>query len=217
MNRKSRFLLVFFLLVCSTTTLLRATSARAGEKQKPATACELSDEDYAVFTAVLQGLGRPEDPEEEWKDKETLVVDVTGAGLLEPGQGSGWGFRSNSKAAPSAETRSDFDAKSKNECPLKENWGDTTLYKTFPHNEYRQLFDRKRLKKHDGWKEFYEKHPKAAGFWTFSRPGYNSDRDEALLYVAHNCGWLCGTGHLYLLAKKNGQWKVINRLFLWIS
>ncbi len=76
----------------------------------------------------------------------------------------------------------------------------------------------KRDRKHgDGWQEFYKNHPKAAGFWTFSRPGYNPARDEALLYVTHNCGWLCGTGHLYLLAKEDGRWKVKNRLFLWIS
>jgi hypothetical protein len=68
----------------------------------------------------------------------------------------------------------------------------------------------------DGWDEFYRKYPKAGGLWSVSRPGYNSKHDEAELYVSHSCGLLCGTGHLYLLAKENGLWKVKNRVMLWI-
>jgi hypothetical protein len=71
-----------------------------------------------------------------------------------------------------------------------------------------------------GWEGFYKKYPKSAGFWQFSRPGYNFTRDEALLYVGHSCGGLCGTGHLDLLSQQNeqnGQWTVKNRMMLWIS
>jgi hypothetical protein len=68
-----------------------------------------------------------------------------------------------------------------------------------------------------GWKAFYAKHPNAAGLWSLSRPGYNSSGDESLVYVSHSCGQLCGTGHLYLLTKENGQWQVKNRVMLWIS
>jgi hypothetical protein len=57
--------------------------------------------------------------------------------------------------------------------------------------------------KHGGsWDAFYKTYPKAAGFWNISRPGYNSTHDEAMLYVGHQCGGLCGTGHLYFLKKK---------------
>jgi hypothetical protein len=57
--------------------------------------------------------------------------------------------------------------------------------------------------KHGGsWDAFYKTYPKAAGFWNISRPGYNSTHDEAMLYVGHQCGSLCGTGHLYFLKKK---------------
>ncbi|HLW51563.1 MAG TPA: hypothetical protein VKW06_01870 [Candidatus Angelobacter sp.] len=196
--------------------------AATGREQKPdetqaAKSCELSEEDYSVFTAVLEALGKPEHPEEEWKNKEILVMDATGPGRVEPGQWNGWGFRSGSSAGPSAETRADFQDKDKDECRLKAGWGNPGLYKPFAKEEFAQLFQEKRTGQHDGWKEFYEKHPKAGGFWTFSRPGYSKGKDEALVYMARNCGWLCGTGHLYLLTKEDGQWKVKNRLFLWIS
>lgn len=194
-----------------------ATSTQPGPQKPGATLCALSDDDYAVFTAVLEGLGRPEDPEEAWNGKEILVVDVTRSGDIDKGQWNGWGFRSNSKAAPSAETRSDFESKAKDECTLKEKWGDPQSYQPLSRKEVDSYFDRKRGRGRDGWKDFYDKHPHAAGFWTFSRPGYDSAKHEALLYVTHSCGWLCGTGHLYLLTRKNGRWKVENRLFLWIS
>lgn len=190
-------------------------SSQASAAQKSAE-CELSQEDYSVFTAVLQGLGGPEDPEEAWRGKDLIVVDLTGSQPLEKDQWNNWGFRSKSKAAPSAETRSDYEAKSKDSCKLKLGWGDAQMYKPLRSEEMSCYFNRK-CTKGDGWQAFYKQYPNAAGFWTFSRPGYNAAHDEALLYVAHSCGWLCGTGHLYLLSRENGQWKVKNRLFLWIS
>lgn len=184
--------------------------------QKSLMQCELSEEDYSVFTAVIEGLGNPEDPEEAWHGKEILVVDLTGAGEVDKGQWNGWGFRSKSKAAPSGETRADYEAKSKDSCRLKAGWGDARLYTPVRSEEVSGYF--KCDRKHgDGWQAFYENHPKAAGYWSFSRPGYDAAHDEALVYVTHSCGWLCGTGHVYLLSKQNGRWKVKNRLFLWIS
>lgn len=184
--------------------------------QKSLTQCELSEEDYSVFTAVIEGLGNPEDPEEAWHGKEILVVDLTGAGEVDKGQWNGWGLRSKSKAAPSGETRADYEAKSKDSCRLKTGWGDARLYTPVRSEEVSGYFRRDR-KHGDGWQAFYESHPKAAGYWSFSRPGYDAAHDEALVYVTHSCGWLCGTGHVYLLSKQNGRWKVKNRLFLWIS
>jgi hypothetical protein len=237
MKIRAQSFVVLMALVClsslSGSALMQATqknnaqqssagpsAANAGQSnaQKPSSGtCELNDEDYAVFTAILKGLGKPEDPEEAWKGKEILVTNVTGQGTVEKNQWNGWGFRSNSSAAPSEETRRDFESKGKDKCPLKEGWGDPQMYKPLSNVEVESYFEAKRGKRHDGWEDFYAKHPKAAGFWTFSRPGYNGANDEAVLYVTHSCGWLCGTGHLYLLAKQDGQWKVKNRLFLWIS
>jgi hypothetical protein len=195
-----------------------AANAGQSSDQEPAPGtCELSEEDYAVFTGILEGLGRPEHPEETWKGKEILVSDVTGQAKIEDRQLNRWRYPSDSNPAPAAETRVDFIAKGKDECPLKEAWGDPKLYKPLSRKEVSGYFDRKDGRKHDGWKDFYARHPRTAGFWTFSHPGYNSAKDEALLYVVHSCGWLCGTGHLYFLAREKGKWNVKNKLFLWIA
>jgi hypothetical protein len=103
MKIRAQSFVVLMALVClsslSGSALMQATqknnaqqssagpsAANAGQSnaQKPSSGtCELNDEDYAVFTAILKGLGKPEDPEEAWKGKEILVTNVTGQGTVE--------------------------------------------------------------------------------------------------------------------------------------
>lgn len=42
----------------------------------------------------------------------------------------------------------------------------------------------------------------------FSRVGFNSKRDQALVYVIENCGGRCGKNYFALLAKEGGDWKL---------
>jgi hypothetical protein len=177
--------------------------------------CELTQDDYAVFAALLSELHGPEHPAEAWEGKEMLIVDVTATpGKLEGQPRAIWGFRSKSSAAPSQETFSDYADKAHTTCAVGPEFGDPKSYKIIARDEVNNFF-RKGVGR--GWQDFYKKYLKSAGYWQFSRPGYNSTRDEALLYVVHSCGGRCGTGDLYLLSKQNGQWTVKNRLALWIS
>jgi hypothetical protein len=177
--------------------------------------CQLTQDDYAVFGALLSGLHGPEHPEEAWEGKEMLIVDVTATpGKLESQPRANWGFRSKSSAAPSQETFSDYAGKVLSACAVRPEFGDPKSYKMIASGEKDDFFKEGVGR---GWQEFYRKYPRSGGYWQFSRPGYNSTQDEALLYVVHSCGGLCGTGHLYLLSKQNGQWSVKNRLMLWIS
>src|SRR5690348_3622854 len=77
--------------------------------------CTVTREDDAVYSAVLGGRGRPEDPEERWDDKTELIVGdatIPGGGFFkEHKDGWHWGFRSPSKQKPSADTQRDFNAK----------------------------------------------------------------------------------------------------------
>ena len=197
---------VLLLGFCFVGTL---TFAQKAADKQPESYCEATTEDYAVYTAIIHDLGGPEDPEEAWQGKELLITDQTAAYELKEGQIGMWGFHSKSTAAPSGATVADFKAKSNHLCAIKP-FENSELIDHVVLNKYFQ-------KGHDGWEKFYKQHPKAAGYWDFSLSGHNSAGDEALVYVGHHCGWLCGTGHLYLLKKQDGNWKVINRLMLWIS
>ncbi|HZS27208.1 MAG TPA: hypothetical protein VFB76_08245 [Candidatus Angelobacter sp.] len=190
-------------------------NAGHGDQQPDAVACVLSDEDYAVFTGILKELGGPH-PQADLKKIEILVVDITTKAVKDERETNGWNYPSKSNPAPAAETRVDFMEKSKDMCPLKENWGDPKLYKPVSSKEVSAYFDAAG-KKHDGWHDFHAGHPEAVGFLLFSRPGYNSQKNEALLYVGSFCGWLCGSGHMYFLTKENGKWSVKNKLMLWIA
>lgn len=201
-------LLISTALVCLAAP--QETPSKAKESPLKAT-CELTSSDYLVYTALLAQLGKPEDPEEAWQGKEMLISDATGAPSDLKAQWGGFG--GISKAFPSQETLDDFVVKAKSLCSVKPQFGDSQSYTLINHDELEKTFK----KGPKGWDNFYKKYPKAAGFWTFSRPGYNAAEDEAVLYVSHSCGGLCGTGHLYFLAKKNGAWSVTNRTMLWIS
>lgn len=201
--------IVVLLVACVAFLSLRTPSqAMLGETKAK---CQLTPEDYAVYAALVEGLGRPEDPEETWKGKQVFVQDVTAASRDTKSQWGGWGFRSKSTAAPSHDTVVDFERKARSSCVLKPQSDDVTRYKLISKQELDNAFNK------GDWQNFYKKYPDAGGLWTFSRPGYNSARNEAVLAVSHWCGTLCGTGHLYFLAKQNGQWRVQNRLMLWIS
>jgi hypothetical protein len=153
------------------------------------------------------------------RGKEFIILDKTADTGNVDAQRGGRGFRSRSKAIPGAETVADFKAKKGDRCAVKSGFGDPKAYSIIHSNETEQDFarDKDGARKKDGWQAFYERHPNAGGFWQFSRPAYNSAGDEALVYVSHSCGWLCGTGHLYLFNKESGVWKAKNRLMLWIS
>jgi hypothetical protein len=203
----ARIVVLLFVFVA----FLSPRSSSQQTARKPEAKCEVTPEDYAVYAALVNGLGGPEDPEESWKGKQVFVADVTAAPRDTKSHWGRWGFRSNSKAAPSHDTVADFERTARSSCVLKPQSGDATSYKLISKEELDKAFNE------GDWQGFYKKYPDAGGVWTFSRPGYNSARNEAVLSVSHSCGSLCGTGHLYFLAKQNGQWKVQNRLMLWIS
>lgn len=208
-----KFLVLMFSLFALQSPSSAQVSPRAGTEKVTPSRCELSERDYEVFAGLLSGLGGPEHPEEAWQGREILIVDVTAVPFVPANPSSGWGFRSKSQAAPSPETSSDYQQKVHDLCTVNSKFGDPNAYRIIPKSELEKFF----RKNNDGWKDFYQKYPKSAGYWEFSRPGYNQANDEALLYVSHSCGWLCGTGHLYLLSKQNGHWVVKNRVMLWIS
>ncbi len=69
----------------------------------------------------------------------------------------------------------------------------------------------------DGWQAFYEKYPQARGILTFSRVGFDTAMDQALVYVGNQGNWLAGSGVYVLLKKVNGIWTIDQKVMSWIS
>jgi hypothetical protein len=59
--------------------------------------------------------------------------------------------------------------------------------------------------------------PGATGVISFSRVGFDSDLDEAMVSVRFYCGGLCGTGWRYILKKRRGKWEVADKPIIWMS
>jgi hypothetical protein len=55
------------------------------------------------------------------------------------------------------------------------------------------------------------------GYFVVSHIGLNLDETEALLYVDHFCGGLCGGGNYILMRKVNGAWHVVDHYLRWVS
>jgi hypothetical protein len=68
-----------------------------------------------------------------------------------------------------------------------------------------------------GWIEFYEKYPFSQGIMTLSGVGFNSEMNQALVYVGNQSSWDSGAGYYVLLIKENGVWIIRDDIILWIS
>ena len=69
----------------------------------------------------------------------------------------------------------------------------------------------------DGWQQFYQDHPGAAGILSISRVGFNSDKSLAVVYIAAKTSMMMANGKCYLLAKKNGSWEIEKEEMIWFS
>ena len=68
-----------------------------------------------------------------------------------------------------------------------------------------------------GWRDFYKTYPKTSGAFSVSRVGFNENHDEAIIYVATQCGGLCGHGEFTLLEKEGAVWRIKQSFPLWES
>lgn len=67
------------------------------------------------------------------------------------------------------------------------------------------------------WRAFYARYPHTAGWAEASMPVLTPDRSHALVYMAHYCDGLCGTGTLLYLELTPTGWTVAKQEMLWIS
>ncbi len=68
-----------------------------------------------------------------------------------------------------------------------------------------------------GWENFFKRFPGAPGLLRLSHVGFDDSLSHALVYVEHECGAECGTGHLFHLhLSAGGDWQVQGGVTVWM-
>lgn len=62
------------------------------------------------------------------------------------------------------------------------------------------------------WKRVHRLFPGVTGVLQISLPGYNRDRDRAIVEITMACGLQCGSDYLVQLRKTDGKWKRMRRV-----
>ena len=119
------------------------------------------------------------------------------------------------KHAPAVlpETLDDFESKNQESYPLEHAFDLTVEYVLIGDVEKSAAFGGRT----QGWIDFYAKYPRSQGITWLSRVGFNSDRNQALVYMANRRHTLMGSGEYLLLAKDQVQWLPRGLVRAWIS
>lgn len=68
-----------------------------------------------------------------------------------------------------------------------------------------------------GWDEFYAIYPTSTGTISLSRVGFNKEKNQAFVYFANQSHYKAGAGYYIMLSKEGDNWKIIDRVMIWIS
>jgi hypothetical protein len=192
-----------------------ACVAQPKTPNQPPRQLDTSADEYAVYSAVIARMfaGDKVTFDSQTKVKLLVIQDTTVTdSTASEAENNEQSFK---KMFPVLKEGVAADYKTKNSTPL--HLKDSFELKLKHVLVEKQAIDKMFEEGGGWWEEFYKKYPDSGGFISFSRVGFNSDVDQALVYIAHGCGGLCGTGHYVLLEKGVDGWKVVKRSMVWIS
>jgi hypothetical protein len=175
--------------------LIALSPALPGSHLRPHSYCQ--PEAYPVYAAVLQGL-RP-----NLYGKPLIIIreTVTVAGIALVKQ-----YCDPRLQRLPADVPEDFNRKNKAQMLISRKIPIETPYELISREELNNISQGSGRSVVGFWEHFYQRYPGSGGYTSLSAVGFNSTRTEALVYVAHRCGSLCGSGEYVFLQKQNGQW-----------
>jgi len=89
---------------------------------------------------------------------------------------------------------------------LQRNFDIEKPYDLVPKKDIRHVLENDAVA---GVETFREEHPRYVGSLELSAVGFNPEKTVAVVYVGHDCGWLCGGGGFRVLEKKDGKWQAL--------
>jgi hypothetical protein len=165
-------------------------------------------EEYAVYEAAIESLYLTE-------DIELIVIKNRTATDSSPSESLDTEvayIQEEFGSAIESETLSDYRARNKQSHQLDQDFLLDVPYVLLSEAELAETFERG-----GGWNQFYKIYPNSQGIMTLSRVGFNTQIDQALVYIGNQAGYLAGRGYYVLLTKEGDVWTVDNMIVAWIS
>ena len=204
-------------LLCSALAIGLLIGAEGQNKKKtpaaPLPSAALDNEEYAVYSALLQSLYAG--------GAKLLVMDNYVSGCVPVGNNAegekAWQQSLNSLPSKlpklSAKTLADFKSKARQCRSIEAKLTLPVKYLLLSKQERKQIFATPDTKK--AWANFHQKYAGATGYINVSNIGFNEDRTQALVNTYRKCGVQCGAEKIVLLTKGNGQWSVAATHKVW--
>jgi len=161
------------------------------------------DEAYKVYSVFLSNRN------------PAVIVNPTSSNRLESTSEGNHKVLIDKLSPLSEETLKDYNHENGSTHKLENRFSGKAKVIFVTNEEISNLFKEKGVQA--GWEAFYEKYPQSHGFVRFSGVGFNSSKNQALVYVASSCGGRCGQGVYYLLEKVSNEWKIKKDHMVWIS
>jgi hypothetical protein len=198
---------------CLILPALSQSKKKAAPAPPPKPSVALDDEEYAVYSALLQSLYA--------SGAKVLVIDNFVSGCVPVGNNAEGerAWQQSLDKLPSklpklsAKTIADFKSKARTCRNLEAKLTLPAKYILLSQAERRAIFSKADVNK--SWQSFNQKYPGANGYINVSNIGFNEDRTQALVDTFRKCGDKCGGERMVLLTKANGKWSVTATHKIW--
>ena len=172
-------------------------------------------DEYAVYSAVLNDRFSGEEV------KRYVIALETNSDAKNAFIGYRHGLAPSGAKRPEVdpETSKDFESKTRDASELANKFTLPVPYLLVSEATLRKIFDNQKDGKpnEDAWHQFYKEYPGAPGAISFTRVAFNTKRNQALLYVAHQSDFLGGSGRFLVLSKVGNSWKIKEEVIMWLS
>src|SRR5215510_6787185 len=219
-----KFLITSLLSALLVTSACRAQSRQAGDqsprqagdqsKRQAGDQSKIAAEEYAIYGAVIRNMfaGDRVTFDTQAKVKLLVIEDRTVSEHFNAAAGENETERLKQIFSPpiSQEIIDDYVAKNAKSHQLTNSLDIKLKYTLIPKEKIKPITGLDS-------DEFHKQYPDSGGYISLSRVGFNANSDQALAYMQHVCGGLCGSGHYLLLVKKNKEWVVQKQFVSWES
>lgn len=172
--------------------------ATAGATGSPTPPAEVTDEEYAVLSAILRSGLAP-------RQRRLLIQDTTVAPPLGAGQVA------DLEASGGPELLADYRARN----ALPAALGDKIKLPLPVARVTRGELDR--LANDPGWLAFNRRYPRANGYVTVSRVGFDPTGELAMVSVVHHMAAGVERATMFVLESSEGRWEILDAYTLSVS